>query len=328
MGLFLSLLNSWLSNLRTKQTIRNIEKNNELRKNISRYQPSDIEAFIERDKQVGSYIISGINPSIRCRAAASVAACALSQNIPVIIIHEGNTLLQNHVIQATAFTKNKVVISNNTTIYDPFYNRSDQEICNLIINSAKSSGTINAVGQLYILGIIQFIKSKNIPPYCEMFIRCPHDSLFDKIDDAESNGYLKSNTATQIRDLLMQGQSERANVQSFLAQLAYQGIGVLSNKGNRNSVVNVKTAVSHNGLLMIDVGSSTNDILINVLINEVKELLACGNKMMLILDNIGLNSNDVLSKLLKSLSSRCLTTLLSEDIYSMLGGDEKLFHSF
>lgn len=66
MGDIASLVNTWLSNRRTKQTIRNIEKNNELRRNITRYEPSDIEGFIERDANVGSYIISGGN--IACRA--------------------------------------------------------------------------------------------------------------------------------------------------------------------------------------------------------------------------------------------------------------------
>jgi hypothetical protein len=126
----------------------------------------------------------------------------------------------------------------------------------------------------------------------------------------------------------MQGQSERSNVQTFFSQLSYQGAGVLSNKSNRNSAVNIKTAVEHNGMLMIDIGSSTNDILLNVLINEVKEILASGKKIMLVLDDISINSNDLLSKVIKSLSSRCLTVLLSDDVYSMLGADDNLFHSF
>lgn len=46
MGDITSLVNTWLSNRRTKQTIRNIEKNNELRRNITRYEPSDIEGFL------------------------------------------------------------------------------------------------------------------------------------------------------------------------------------------------------------------------------------------------------------------------------------------
>ena len=65
---------------------------------------------------------------------------------------------------ATAFTNNKVIVTQNTPIYDPFYNRSNQEICNLIISATNNSMSIGAIGQQYIIGIAEFIKSKNIPP--------------------------------------------------------------------------------------------------------------------------------------------------------------------
>jgi hypothetical protein len=328
MGTGASLVNAWIVNRRTKRTIRNITRNNEARRNITRYEPSDIEAFIESDAQLGSYIVSGGIPTNRSRVASSIVACSLSQNIPVIVLHEGNIELENMIDVATDFTTNKVIIARNTSVYDPFYNRSNQEICNLIINSAQQTFRISAIGQQYIVGIIEFIKSKNIPPFCEMLVRCPYDDLFNKIDDALVNGYITDQKAIQIRNQLMQGQNERANVQTFFSQLAYQGAGVLSNKGSRNFAVNIKTAVEHNGMLMIDIGSSTNDILLNLIVNEVKEVLAAGKKIMLVLDGININSNEVLSKVIKSLSSRCLTTMLSDDVYSMLGADDNLFNSF
>lgn len=328
MGEFTSIVNTWIANRRTAQTIRNIERNNEMRRNITKYEPSDIEGFIERDQQVGSYIISGGALRNRARTAASIVACSLIQNLPVVVLHEGDLELQNQVAMATAFTNNKVVITQNTPIYDPFYNRSNQEICNLIISATNNSMSISAIGQQYIIGIAEFIKSKNMPPYCDMFIRCPHDFLFDKVDDAKSQGYLTDQKATQILNRLMQGQTERANVQTFFSQLAYQGTGVLSTKGSRDTAVNIKTAVEHNGMIMIDIGSSTNEILVNLIVNEIRELLATGKKIMFVLDGININSNELLSKVIKSLSAKCLTTLLSDDIYSMLGADDNLFHSF
>ena len=328
MSQFAALVNAWLANRRRQQIVRNIERNNEARKNITQYEPSDIEGFIERDQQVGSYIISGGTQDRRSRATSSVVACSLAQNIPVVVLHEGDLELQNQIITATSFTTNKVIIAKNTPVYDPFYNRTNQEICNLIINSSQTSFNISAVGQQYIVGIIEFIKSKNIPPFYEMLARCPHDILFEKIDEAQTQGYITDTKATQIRNQLMQGQGERANVQTFFSQLAYQGAGILSNKGNRNSAVNIRTAVEHKGMLVIDIGSSTNEILLNLIVNEIKEILATGEKVMLVLDGININSNENLSKMIKSLSARCLTTLLSDDIYSMLGADDNLFHSF
>ena len=73
--------------------------------------------------------------------------------------------MQNYVKNATNSFRDKVIITGSTPIYDPFYNRSDKEICNLIVNSSSSNALINATGQQYILGIIDFIRSKNISPY-------------------------------------------------------------------------------------------------------------------------------------------------------------------
>ena len=237
--------------------------------------------------------------------------------------------MQNYVNNATNSFRDKVIITGSTPIYDPFYNRSDKEICNLIVNSSSSNTLINATGQQYILGIIDFIRSKNISPYYEMFVSCPHNQLIDKIDDAEKKGYLSNQRAMMIKSQLIQGQNERANVQAFFSQLSSsQGAGILSNRGDKNSAVNIRTAVSHDGLIMIDIGSSTNEILLNLIVNEIKEVLTFGKKIMLILDGININSNDLLSKVIKSLSSKCLTTFLSENIYSTLGANDKLFHTF
>ena len=324
----------WLFNIlfihfKKKKIIKNIERNNELQKNIIRYNPIKIENLIEKSNPIDSHIISGGTSDNRSKLGASITACSLSQGIPTIILHEGNLTLQNYVKNATNSFRDKVIITGSTPIYDPFYNRSDKEICNLIVNSSSSNTLINATGQQYILGIIDFIRSKNISPYYEMLVSCPHNQLIDKIDDAEKKGYLSNQRAMMIKSQLIQGQNERANVQAFFSQLSSsQGAGILSNRGDKNSAVNIRTAVSHDGLIMIDIGSSTNEILLNLIVNEIKEVLTFGKKIMLILDGININSNDLLSKVIKSLSSKCLTTFLSENIYSTLGANDKLFHTF
>ena len=328
MGNLSSFLSMCITSAQARRAVRNIEKNNELRRNITYYEPSDIAAFIERAPQVGSYIISGGQAHDRSRAAGAAAACSLDQGIPGVVLHEGNSGLQSQISAATSFAGNRVIITKNMPVYDPFYNRSSQEICNLIASSTRNTSGIGAVGQQYITGISEFIQSKSIPPFCEMFVRCPYDQLFEKVDSAQNSGNLSSQKADQIRNLLMQGQTERAGVQSFFSQLACQGAGVLSTKSSRNASANVKTAVFHNSMLMIDIGSSTNDILLNLLINEVKEALAAGKRIMLILDSISVNANDVLLKVMQSLPSRCLTTLLGDDVYSMLGAENSLFHAF
>ena len=302
-----------------------INKKTEKNKRIVRYKPSDIEAFIERDTQIGSYIISGKNPYQRMKVAGAITYCSLNQGTPVIILHEGNTYLQNHIANVTAFTNNKVIINNNNAIYDPFFNRNKQDICNLIVNSAKKNTSINSSGRQYISGLTDFITIKNnVKPFCDIFMSCPFDSLLDKIDEAQNNRQIAEQIANQIRNQIMQGQSEKDNIKAFFSEL-YSQSNIISKTTN---AVNIKTAVEHNGLIMIDIGSSTNDLLINLIINEIKEILSSGKKIVLLLDDININSNELLAKQIKTIANNCLTTLLSDDVFAMLGADENLFNSY
>ena len=323
----LLLLHNFFSSANAKMRVRRIEKSNENKKNISYYEPSDIEGFIERDSGVGSYLISGNNRVNRLRATTSVAVSSLSLGVPVVVLHEGNRDLENMLQSATTFSSVRHIISSNSNTYDPFYNRFDVEIYNLILNSKGDSVLMNAVASEYIKGISKFIQSKNIPPFFDMFLRCPHDTLFDKVEEARLNGHIDDNTALSIRNSLMQGQGERPGVQSFFSQLSYQGTGVLSNKNTRASVTNVKDVVSKGGIISIDIGSSSNDILINLIVNEIKERINSGAKVMLIVDRITLGANNLLLNLVKSQSQGCLTTLTSDDVYAMAGSDDNLFHS-
>lgn len=328
MGEKASLLNLFVNNHLEKKNIKRILNNNENRKNITHYEPSDIEAFIERDPQIGSYIISGGLEKYRVRSAVAVVACSLSQDIPTIVLHEGNELLQSDIELLTANYGNKDILTNSSFAYDPFYNRSNQEICHLIANSTGRQILIGALGQQYILGMAEFIERKAKRPYIDMFLRCPYDTLIDRINYDQQSGKLTVQEATVIRNQLIQGQNEQPNVQSFFSQLTYQGAGVLARKNNRSSLINIRETVNNHGLIMIDIGSSTNEILLNLIMNEIKEVLAHGKKVMLVLDGININANELLADIVKSLSSRCLITFLSDDAYSMLGSDDNLFHSF
>lgn len=327
MGEFTSLLNTLIAENMKKKAIKNIYRSNEAKKNLVRYRPGDIEGFFERDLETGRYIISGGVPAMRSRAMISVAMCALSRNIPVVILHEGDEDLERGLQGSVQYTGNTFILNRRSQSYDPFFNRTNAEINNLILNSLTSDHAIGNSGGQYLEGITEFIRSKNIPPYCYMFLSCPYDVLFDKIDEALQNSRMTGLKAQQIRSLLMQGQNERANIQFLFSQLAYQGAGVFSTKGTYYKAVDIKEAVKRNGLFMMDIGSSTNEALLNILINEIREIIANGYKIVLLIDGININANELLMKTIFAQSARCLTTLASSDVYSMLGANESLFSS-
>lgn len=332
MGIFPYMIGSIIANNRakrqTRRAVKSIEQNNELRRNITRYEPSDIEGFIESDSMIGSYIISGGKPYYRNRGAASIAACSLTRGIPVVILHEGDSNLENTAKSLLpGFTNALYMIKQGASIYDPFFNRGNMEIWNLIYGSLRNASDISGVGMQYVFGIAEYIRTKGIPPYCDMFVRCPYDTLYDTIDESENRGKITAQRAQQIRGMLTAGQAERANVQSFFSQLSFQGGGILADKARRSNCVNVKAVASKNGAMIIDIGSSANDLLVNLIMNEIKEIVSSGKRIMLILDGIQVGTNDTLTRIVKALSARCLTTFLSDDVYATLGADDNMFFS-
>lgn len=325
MGNLSSLFNNLIAIQKTKRVINNVNICNEINKNITRYELSDIEGFIERDQLIGSYVISGGNLLNRTKTEVSIAVCSIYKNIPVIVLHEGNGNLQYQLYKAANFINNKVFIDKNNSLYDPFYNRTSQEIGNMIMNASNLLYRIDPIGINYINGIYELIQGRKTKPFCDMFIRCPHDTLFDIVNDEEKRGYISSFKATTIRNMLMQGQSERAKIQAFFSQLSMQGRGILSEKNNCAYSSNVKAIIETNGLISIDIGSGTNDIILSLILSEIKEILSKGKQLMLIIDDINVNSCDEMKKILNQISSKNHITISAEDVYSMLGADDNIF---
>lgn len=227
-----NLFNSaWINKQRIRKAARNLERENDARRNITRYRPSDIEGFIEKRPQVGSYVISGGNSQNRSRTVAAVVMCALTQSIPVIVLHRGDLSLQF---------------------------------------------TIESAMQIY-----------------KLFMPRKKDVDF----------------------------------QMFLSQLAYQDKDVFLSSRTDTSV-SIRTAVEQNGLIMIDVGANSSESILDLLVSEINEEIETAKKIMLVIDDINMDTDTKLSKLIKDLPERCLTTMVSGDVYSMLARNESLFQSF
>lgn len=61
---------------------------------IIEYQPCSIDAFFTPDRGVYNAVISGGENKMRVKAMAAQAICAVKNNFPVVILHEGNYELE------------------------------------------------------------------------------------------------------------------------------------------------------------------------------------------------------------------------------------------
>ncbi len=335
-NLAISGISNIINNRNINRTIRETYEGNESRKNISNLGSVYIEGLmsyaIQQNHKYGSYVVSGGTNTLRVRTAAAIAKVGLMEEFPVIILHEGNGELFDRVVDYTndmAEQRARVDISGGTENYDPFYNRSSDEIFHLIVDSMGNDARIGYSAKRYVDAMIDFVSMTDIYPYCDSLLACPHDDMVDKINDMSRNGYISDNEASALINKIMQGQNERYNIEEFFSRFSYQSKGKIAYDHNSSNVCNIKDIIMANGLALVDVGSSTNDIFINIIMNEINEMISSGYEMMLILDNINIKSNSLISRIATSNSGRCRTTLVSEDVYStMLNANDDLFRSF
>ena len=164
----------WLSSViislahrhKIKKNIKQIYANNNERRNIIEYQPCQLEDFFNPQEALGGLVVSGGNNELRLKAIVTMAICAYNKGIPVVFIHENNSMLEGMLQQTFMTTNNCHILNQVNDIYDPFVGLSDEQIHNFVIKSASNEHQIKADGKYYLDGISRFIRSKKIQPYC------------------------------------------------------------------------------------------------------------------------------------------------------------------
>lgn len=324
---FLGLLVTLLSRRKTKKTIRKIQRENYQNKGITRYKPSQIEAFFNDSEPFNHMAFSGGLNSIRAREMVRAAECAYIQGYTVIVMHCSNKELENAFVSHFGNSYTSVINSGNP-VYDPFWGMSNQEISRLILSSTSKGYEIGTAGKYYIDGISDFVRARGKQPYCQMYITCPHLKLIDQVNDAEATGKISRNVAQTILTQLMQGASERGNIENFFGNLSYQAGYVIAKKNMLNYAVNARIASQRKQFLIIDVQAGTNSLLINLLLSEAEMLISQGRRVMVIADNIQQSDSNNLQSFLKRSSSNCSVVLSSDDVFSSFGGEENAFFAF
>lgn len=307
-----------------KRMLENIDVENENRKAIVRYQPSQIEAFFSPYDPRGNIIVSGGDQTLRNRAVLGAVHAIRSNNVPTIVLHIGNSLLEGLIGQQFS---NATIFNRNTARYEPFMGLSNLEINRIIQSSATKMCEIRSGAQYYIEGITDFIRTKNIQPYCEMYITCPHLELFDKIDEAEMRGSISADVAQRIKTSLGQGQGQKSDVENYFNVLRHQAQGLIAPRSNISKSTSLRNVINQKGIAVVDVGSNTNELLINLLVEDLTSALHTGIEICVVLDGIKISSSEKLERFVQTSGTTINSIISTDDIYSMLNADDNLFAS-
>ena len=321
------LLAAIINRSRTKKALKRIAQENNERQGITRYRPSQIEAFFEQNELIGNMAFSGGLNANRVRAAMQAAAYAYLQGYFILVLHSSDGALENAF--GSNFDNRLIsIINTGNPVYDPFWDRSTQEISRIVLASTAKGFEIKSNGKYYLDGISDFLAAKGVRPYCRMFITCPHLSLIDKVNDAEATGRITNNEASKVLTQILQGECERGNIEYFFSSLQAQAGRIIAEKKDLHYAMNIRIAERRKQILVVDLLSSTNILLLNLLMNEVEELLMNGRKVMVIADNIPQSSSNAFQSIVKRSNANCSIVLTSDDVFATFNGEDTDFYSF
>lgn len=266
-------------------------------------------------------IISGSELFVRNQILINALLNAANCGLPVVLMHESNSEIEYMV---SSQITNSIIIDRNSFVFDPLYNRSESDIIKMILAVAKKEYGIKDEARYALKGMISFLNAKKRKPTLAALANCPYTELYDKIDDMVYRGKMRDTVGNDIKSYLSSGQSEYIKLKGFFDDL----LDECGNASSKNSLIDVLRAVSEGKIILIDIGNSTNKHYISTLVYQLEIALRMGEKFSLILEGISISKDiENLTKFIVANNTHCNLTISTSDLYSMLGGDEKLMYT-
>lgn len=306
-------------------TMTDTDRANAANRRVIEYQPCSVDAFFEPNRGVYNAVISGGENRMRVNAMVAQAICAMKNNFPVVILHQGNRELENQM-RSTFFGSGKYIeVSSRTPCFEPFFSLNELEIANQILETAPKEYDIRFSARYYIEGVSGYLNKSGKHLSFNLFSTCPHALLFDKVEDLRLQGRITDAEEQEIKSKLMMGQSENYKLDTYMASLKMEISSLMYVPRNGQHPTNIISALNDQVVFCIDVTSATNKLLLNTLIFQLKLALTKGLRYTLLVDAIPLNANEAYANYLKTPTDRICTMISSDDFYSMMGGDERAF---
>lgn len=306
-------------------TMSNTDRANFINRSVIEYNPCSVDAFFEPSRGVYNSIVSGGDSRLRVSAMVAQTICAVQNGFPVIVLHEGDRLLEQQLRSNFSGSGKYIEVSSKNPCFEPFYGLNELEISNQILETAPKDYDIKFSARYYIEGISQFLNKSGKHLSFKMFATCPHALIFDKVDDLRLQGIISDLEEQEIKSKLMMGQSENYKLDTFLASLKMEIDPLMYVAKRGYKPVNIISALKKNAVLCFDIASVTNKLLLNTLMYQLKLALTRGLQYTIVIDSIPINSNEAYATFIKSPTDKACKMIASDDFYAMVGSDEKVF---
>jgi len=299
---------------------RRISKNNKLARGVEEYKSITVSDLFPPNSCKDSVIISGGSQNERLHISRELLRNAYNENHPVIVLHTANNDLENVILQNGLGT----VVNERNKKFDAFTSFELNEIIQVVTDTCKSKYDIKPAARYVLQVVYDLLLNKGKKPYFSSFANCPFFKLSDQITTRLNNGSLSQDVADKLNSYLLTGQTECSKIDTFFCDMRSQ-INYLSASDPAGAkAVSVLTAIKKNQILCIDIRSSGNSMLIELIVNSLTIAMNRGCNFSLFIDDVSFVNNDMLKNLLCQKSNH-KNIIVSKDLYALTGGKEDVF---
>jgi hypothetical protein len=215
-------------------------------------------------------------------------------------------------------------VSERNKMFDPFTSFNFNEIFQVVTDTCKSKYDIKPVGRYVLQVAHDLLINKGKRPYFSGFANCPFFRLSDQMTSRLNSNAITQDIADNLNSALLTGQTECPKIDTFFNDMKSQ-IDYLSALDPASvKAVSVLSAIKNNQILCIDLRSSTNIMLIELIVNSLVIAMNRGFDFSLMIDDIAFVNNDMLKNTLCQKSNHH-NIIVSKDLYALTGGKEDIF---
>ncbi|MCL2054421.1 MAG: hypothetical protein FWG90_08345 [Oscillospiraceae bacterium] len=299
---------------------RRIRKYNKHSRGLEEYKNITTDMLFPYESYRDNVIISGGNDSERIVFSERILKNCSSQGRAVIVLHLGNSSLENIITSNSG-----IIVNKHNKNFDAFTLLKEQEICQLVFDTCKLKYDIKSSGRYILQVVYELLAAKKKRPYFSSFANCPYHQLTDKISGSLAKGLITKDSADNLNTLFMMGQAECAKIDSFFYDMKAQMNHIATDNANKTGGTSILSAIKSGKILGIDLSSTANVMLIELIVNSLTIAMNRGFEFTLFLDDVAVG-NEMLKNALCQKSNHN-NIICSKDLYALLNGRDDLFNT-
>jgi len=299
---------------------RRVKKYNRQARGVEECQSITVDALFPSQTYKDSVIVSGGSHGERLHICEGILRNAYNAKHPVIILHTSDGAMED------IFARNGfgTVVSDRNKKFDAFTSFEFNEIYQVVTDTCKSKYDIKPAGRYVLQAAYDLLINRGRKPYFSGFANCPYFKLSDHITTRLNSGAITQDIADKLNSFLLTGQTECPKIDTFFNDMKSQ-IDYLSAPDPAGvNAVSILSAIKKNHILCIDMRSSANVMLVELIVNSLIIAMNRGYDFSLIIDDIAFVNNDILKNTVCQKSSHH-NVIVSKDLYALTGGKEDIF---